>query len=86
MLVQMLVLVQITDTSAHDMFGRDPASRAWASGVLNPSAAGDVLAAYARERSRTGRSGIHDVTVTRDGKVIAEFRGRSRTISPGRPS
>jgi acyl-CoA thioesterase len=42
---------------------------------------GDRLTARAVERSRAGRSGIYDVTVTReDGTVIAEFRGHSRTI------
>lgn len=45
---------------------------------------GDVLTATATERTRYGRNGIYDVTVTRqqeDGEaVIAEFRGRSRTI------
>ena len=43
---------------------------------------GDVLEAVATERSRHGRSGVYDVTVRRpvDGQVIAEFRGRSRTI------
>lgn len=42
---------------------------------------GDRLTAAAVERSKTGRSGIYDVTVTRaDGSVIAEFRGHSRTI------
>lgn len=44
----------------------------------------DVLTATATERTRYGRNGIYDVTVTRqqaDGDaVIAEFRGRSRTI------
>jgi acyl-CoA thioesterase len=53
---------------------------------LRPVRAGDVLQAYAVERSGSGRSGIYDVTVTRDGDVVAEFRGRSRVISPGRPS
>src|SRR4051794_3326954 len=53
---------------------------------LQPSHAGDVLEARARERSASGRSGVYDVTVRRDGDVIAEFRGRSRVISPGRPS
>jgi acyl-CoA thioesterase len=53
---------------------------------LQPSRAGDVLEARARERSVSGRSGIYDVTVRRDGDVVAEFRGRSRVISPGRPS
>lgn len=45
---------------------------------------GDTLTATAAERTRYGRNGIYDVTVTReeaDGPtVIAEFRGRSRTI------
>lgn len=43
---------------------------------------GDVLTAHALERTRSGRSGIYDVTV-RDGanKIIAEFRGHSRTIT-----
>jgi acyl-CoA thioesterase len=42
---------------------------------------GDRLEARAVERSRVGRAGIYDVTVTRKaGQVIAEFRGHSRTI------
>lgn len=41
---------------------------------------GDVLVADAQERTRFGRSGIYDVTVRRGGEVVAEFRGRSRTI------
>ena len=43
---------------------------------------GDVLVAEAHVRTAYGRSGITDVTVTRedDGAVIAEFRGRSRTL------
>ncbi|MFK4149838.1 hydroxyphenylacetyl-CoA thioesterase PaaI [Streptomyces sp. NPDC004065] len=44
---------------------------------------GDVLTAVARERTRFGRSGIYDVTVTRGGEVVAEFRGRSRTLRGG---
>ena len=45
---------------------------------------GDVLLADARERVTYGRSGITDVTVTResDGAVVAEFRGRSRSLPP----
>jgi acyl-CoA thioesterase len=48
-----------------------------------PAAAGDHLVATAEERVRAGRSGIYDITVRReaDGAVIAEFRGRSRTIA-----
>jgi acyl-CoA thioesterase len=53
---------------------------------LQPVREGDVLLAAAGERARSGRSGIYDVTVTRDGDVVAEFRGRSRTIGPERPA
>jgi phenylacetic acid degradation protein PaaD len=53
---------------------------------LAPARLGDVLVAEAAERSRAGRTGIYDITVRRengDGSdVVAEFRGRSRTI-PG---
>ncbi|EID55737.1 phenylacetic acid degradation protein PaaD [Saccharomonospora xinjiangensis XJ-54] len=45
---------------------------------------GDELVATAEERTRYGRNGIYDVTVhreTAEGRdVIAEFRGRSRTV------
>ncbi|MEV1333948.1 hydroxyphenylacetyl-CoA thioesterase PaaI [Micromonospora costi] len=49
---------------------------------VRPVRAGDLLTARATERTRYGRSGIYDVTVTRDdGEVVAEFRGRSRTLA-----
>ena len=49
---------------------------------LRPAQEGETLTAHAVERNRAGRGGIYDVTV-RDGsnKVIAEFRGHSRTIA-----
>ncbi|MEJ1159547.1 hydroxyphenylacetyl-CoA thioesterase PaaI [Prosthecomicrobium sp. N25] len=48
---------------------------------LAPGRLGDRLTARAVERRRFGRSGIYDVTVSRqDGTVLAEFRGQSRTI------
>ena len=47
---------------------------------IRPGRAGDRLVATAREVSRTGRSGIYDIQVTARDKVIAEFRGHSRTI------
>jgi len=52
---------------------------------LESGRAGDLLVARAGERAVRGRSGIYDVTVVRasDGEVIAEFRGRSRSL--GRP-
>ncbi|MCQ4118883.1 hydroxyphenylacetyl-CoA thioesterase PaaI [Rhodococcus sp. FXJ9.536] len=47
---------------------------------LSSTRLGDTLVAEAVERARFGRNGIYDVTVRRDGEVIAEFRGDSRTI------
>ena len=48
---------------------------------IAPAMRGELLTATGREVSRTGRSGIYDITVTTaDGKRIAEFRGHSRTI------
>lgn len=48
---------------------------------IRPGRLGDRLMAKAVERSRSGRSGIYDITVTgSDGQVIAEFRGHSRAI------
>ena len=45
-----------------------------------PTRRGDVLTATAVERSREGRDGVYDVTVTREDLVVAEFTGRSREI------
>ncbi|WP_086854078.1 hydroxyphenylacetyl-CoA thioesterase PaaI [Streptomyces coeruleofuscus] len=45
-----------------------------------PAYEGDVLVARAEERTRYGRSGLYDVTVLRGDEVIAEFRGRSRSV------
>jgi len=51
---------------------------------VSPGRLGDLLVAVAEERTRYGRNGIYDVSVYRevDGRrdVLAEFRGRSRTI------
>ena len=45
---------------------------------------GDVLVADGASRAAYGRSGLTDVRVTResDGALIAEFRGRSRSLPP----
>ncbi|MFL1375997.1 hydroxyphenylacetyl-CoA thioesterase PaaI [Nocardiopsis protaetiae] len=45
-----------------------------------PAREGDLLVATAVERTVFGRSGVYDVTVRRGEEVIAEFRGRSRTL------
>ena len=48
---------------------------------IAPAQRGEKLIAKAREVSRTGRSGIYDVSVFNEKKQkIAEFRGLSRTI------
>lgn len=52
---------------------------------IAPGRRGDVLVAEGRLRTSYGRSGIYDVTVTRDDQVIAEFRGRSHTLRDRRP-
>jgi len=50
---------------------------------LAPGRMGDVLTAEAREVVLKGRSGIYDISVTReDGEMIASMRGVSRAI-PG---
>lgn len=45
-----------------------------------PAREGDLLVATAHERTRFGRSGIYDVSILRGDEVIAEFRGRSRSL------
>ena len=57
-----------------------------ASGVdvnfLAPTHSGQRIIAVANRRQQQGRSGLYDVQILTDGgaTVIAEFRGRSRTI------
>ena len=41
---------------------------------------GQVLTAVGTVRAHAGRSGVYDVQVRADGALVAEFRGRSRTI------
>jgi phenylacetic acid degradation protein PaaD len=52
---------------------------------LRSARLGDVLVATATERTRSGKSGIYDVTVSRatdaGAEVVAEFRGRSRVVA-----
>lgn len=55
---------------------------------LAPTRPGMTLMATATRRSRSGRTGVYDVTVVDEhGDVVAEFRGRSATTrqpAPGR--
>jgi acyl-CoA thioesterase len=45
-----------------------------------PTRLGDVLTASATERSRDGREGVYEITVTTSAEVVAEFVGRSKEI------
>jgi acyl-CoA thioesterase len=48
---------------------------------LAPGFEGDLLDAQAVEQSRSGRTGVYDITITnQDGKRIALFRGKSYQI------
>jgi acyl-CoA thioesterase len=51
---------------------------------VSPARLGDVLVAEAVERAVFGRSGLTDVSVRTEGsaELVAELRGRSRTIGP----
>ncbi|HEY5454075.1 MAG TPA: hydroxyphenylacetyl-CoA thioesterase PaaI [Acidothermaceae bacterium] len=55
---------------------------------LEPGRLGDLLVAQASELALRGRTGLYDVTVTReaDGVVIAAFRGRSRATGRTNPA
>ncbi len=64
----------------------DPATITVASGAdinfLAPARQGQTLTAVGAVVAQTGRSGIYDVRVTSGETLVAEFRGRSRTIAP----
>lgn len=47
---------------------------------LTPVGGTDELVATAVEQSLVGRTGTYDVTVTASDRVVAEFRGTSRTV------
>ncbi|MFK7834630.1 MAG: hydroxyphenylacetyl-CoA thioesterase PaaI [Sulfitobacter sp.] len=48
---------------------------------VSPGQQDETLIAVATEVSRSGRSGVYDVTVTgEDARIVAHFRGLSRTV------
>lgn len=75
-------LADSTFAFACNTYGQRAVAQQCAVTFIKPVRMGEALTAHAVERSRTGRSGIYDVTV-RDGQnsVVAEFRGHSRTIA-----
>jgi acyl-CoA thioesterase len=48
---------------------------------LRPAEIDDELVAEAVQVGRFGRSGVYDVTVTRNDELIAVFRGNSMTVT-----
>lgn len=67
---------------ACNTYGQTTVAQACDIVFVRPARLGDELVAVGAERGRYGRSGIYDVTVRRgDGEVVAEFRGRSRTLN-----
>lgn len=47
---------------------------------ISPAREGDLVEGVAVSRQGWGRNGITDVTLSVDGRVVAEFRGTSRTV------
>jgi phenylacetic acid degradation protein PaaD len=67
---------------ACNSYGRSTVAAGCDIAFVAATKAGDELTAVAEERHRAGRSGLYDVSVRRaDGTVVAELRGRSRTIT-----
>ncbi|MBQ0936056.1 hydroxyphenylacetyl-CoA thioesterase PaaI [Ideonella paludis] len=53
--------------------------------IMAPARLGDVLTATAVEQSKSGRTGVYDITVSNQAGVrVAIFRGRSYTLK-GKP-
>lgn len=49
---------------------------------IKPAMEGDLLTATAEEKSRGGRTGVYDITITNQNKqVIAYFRGKSYQLN-----
>lgn len=65
---------------ACNTYGQSTVAQACDIVFARPARLGDDLVATAAERLRFGRNGVYDVTVRAGDQVIAEFRGRSRTI------
>jgi acyl-CoA thioesterase len=75
------MLADTAFATACNSYNRRAVAQHCAITYLSPARSGDRLVARAIERSRAGRSGLYDVTVTgEEGPVIAEFRGHSRMI------
>ena len=77
----MFTLADSAFAYACNSHNRNTVASACAIDFLAPARLGDVLEAEAVERSRSGRTGVYDITVkVRGGKTVALFRGKSYRI------
>lgn len=79
------LIFTLADTAfayACNAYNRNTVASGCSIDFVAPGKEGDTLTAEAVERSRSGRTGVYDITV-RDGagKTVALFRGKSYTIS-----
>ena len=80
------VLFTLADTAfsiACNSHGRPSVAQQCSITFVRPARPGDRLIAHVRERCRTGRTAIYDCSLTNaaNGKIVAEFRGHSRTTA-----
>lgn len=78
----MFTLADSAFAYACNSHNRNTVASACAIDFLAPAREGDVLEAEAIERSRSGRTGVYDITVrvvsgSSSGKTVALFRGKS---------
>lgn len=77
----MFTLADSTFAYACNSHNRNTVASACAIDFLAPARLGDVLEAEGVERSRSGRTGVYDITVRiQGGKTVALFRGKSYRI------
>ena len=77
----MFTLADSAFAYACNSYNRNTVASACAIDFLAPAREGDLLEAEATERSRSGRTGVYDITVrVVGGKTVALFRGKSYRI------
>ena len=76
----LFAVADIAFAMACNSHGHPAVGRSCSIEFLAPAFAGEAVTATAVERAVVGRSGIYDVSVTRDadGRLLAELRGHSR--------
>lgn len=77
----MFTLADSTFAFACNSYNQSTVAAACEISFLEAVPGGVLLTAIAEEKHKRGRSGIYDVTLTdEDGKIVALFRGKSRTV------